>query len=650
LPFDAPTHGYEERRGYYEHQRLLTWIAVGLALVSIIGGVLYHLYYLRAGNTVTSLLPKDTVAYMRVISPDSVEESFHNLDLWQSSRPVRESMHAYERRIVSAMLLDIGINNALLQEFKKATHVMHLALLPAVQLSRRFPFDVVVFFEFQNHYIRDHLMGRIEPYFTGQGQDGGVDFFLKKTGASNYAMAAFERTLVVSWGSADVIRELLRRRDEGPSGSLNDVDGFRAAYEAGGHTAEFWSYFRADSLPRAALQQLRTATRGSPVAPWVEQLSHLFNIGDVEGIGFAVYSGHGEDHGRMRVYSSAAYSLKQLANQMGARPKRSLAVIPADAVLAVVTTVEKPAAFFESWRQSIVRLFGELNISQVLDLSVPAMNRFQAESGVVFSREVWPNLSKEIGVALLSREEDNSLGWLLVFQVQNVNRALKTVDKMLKHAFADRAGKFRRTRYDFSEDDEFHQIHRSDERKGVQGEWEQMGRVSVLCWSAVGRHLVFADDCDLVHRSRHAEALDETMDDNETLAATLKSLPQENTLLILARLPWIIAHYRKDWPMLKWVRSDFMLAAALTIHDDGLELVSNLSALPITFLAANPGVNAQSETNTEDPCKKLVASVCDNVQSIDLCEQWRAEVAQSQAQACQTGLRTMSSLTSDAVN
>ena len=115
LPMEIPISNTLKRRGTHEHQQLLNWIAVGLALVSIMSGVLYHLYYMRTGNSVTGLLPRDTVAYVRISSPDALEEAFHNLDLWQSSRPVRENMHAYERRCQQRVVLGVqgaGVSDA----------------------------------------------------------------------------------------------------------------------------------------------------------------------------------------------------------------------------------------------------------------------------------------------------------------------------------------------------------------------------------------------------------------------------------------------------------------------------------------------------------------------------------------------------------
>ena len=352
----------------------------------------------------------------------------------------------------------------------------------------------------------------------------------------------------------------------------------------------------------------------------------------------------------MRVHSIRGPALKQLSRQLGARTKKSLSVIPSDAVFAAITTVDKPSELFETWGQDIMRLLGEVNIIQITDLSMSALNRFQAESGILFSRELWPNLSREVGVALLRRDADDSLGWLWVVYVQNTERAIKTLDKLLTNIFVNGGGKYRRERYEFSRDDELNQVHRIIEQKSGPGQWGQVEKHSSLCWSVVGRHIVLADDCDLVHRAKHADAWDETLEDDESLARTLEAMPPENTALVVARLPWLFEHYAEQWSINKWVHSDFMFAAALTLQPDGIEVTSNLSALPVSFIAAYEKLKPASVADVDEPCRRLEASVCNSIVSADLCELWRADLVGSHAQACRTALRTMEWHKADVTN
>ena len=166
----------------------------------------------------------------------------------------------------------------------------------------------------------------------------------------------------------------------------------------------------------------------------------------------------------------------------------------------------------------------------------------------------------------------------------------------------------------------------------------------------VGRHIVLADDCDLVHRAKHADAWEETLEDDESLALTLEAMPQENTALVVARLPWLFERYAEQWSINKWVHSDFMFAAALTVHPDGIEVTSNLSVLPAGFIAANEKLKPANVADADEPCRRLEAAVCDSLVSADLCELWRADLVGSQAQACRTALRTMEWLKADVTN
>lgn len=631
-----------------DNNRLLISIALGLAAVSLVGGILYYLYYLRVGNRVTALLPRDTVAYVRVRWPGRLVDAFETLALWQTTRPVRDRMRGHEQQLTQALLLDIGINRGVLEQLKHSVREGHVALVATEQQpGALLPWDVLVFLELDSEPALEQLSSELKPFFAPAGEENGVEYGIRRVGTTAVSMATIDGILVLCLGSDTTMRDVLRAQERGPNRSLNDAPGFRMAFRGQAHDeTDIWAYIRHDHLVDAAIQNL--------LAPLLDEKQRLALVpyimglrdADVEGAGVAINLRGGVDAGRFGFYPGTTDAFADLEDQTGAHPKTTLSAIPPDAVLTVAGSLEDPLTLFAEWRGPVLGMLKALGFFGPEDNPDQGVNRLQAESGVYLTADVWPNLAREIAVAYLPVEGQTELSWLLVLRVHDAERALDVVSRIARHIFDDDEGSFDGT-HRFAYADGLHRITFTapPPPPGTYVEAEgsdEPEETEVLCWSDVGSLLVISPSCDGVRASRKAERLGTGLDADSDAAAALAHLPDETTLVFVARLRPVLERLTGRLSVLDLVSEDFVAAASIGVHADRLELSANVSALSLGFLWATGLLDAEP-TPQPDPCRELVQQVCGHVSDAD-CTEWIAKIAGSTTQACRTGLRTMKTL------
>ena len=618
-----------ERWNQREHHRLLLWIALGLAGVSVVGGLLYTLYYLRVGNRVTALLPRDTVAYVKVGSVAALEEAFLNLDLWETSRPVRERLRRAERRLVQAWLLDVGINLALLEEVQAALTSAHLAVVPAERMSpAELPYDVLFFLELRNAAVREKLLDRMAPFFQPAGDEGGVPFSIRRTGSSSVSMAEERDFVIICWGSDASLRDVLRRAQSGPSRSLDDAEAFRTAWRNAGRRSDVWAYIRHDDLIDLALGRLLGPMLSEPQRGAVQRHAHLLRHGGIEGVGLSIDVRGGIDLGRLGLYPAAGDDIEHFSDRVGVREKRTLASMPDDAVLAVAVTADDPGAIFSEWRGPVLDALSDLGAFGRLDDADSAVNHFQAASGVYFTKDIWPNLTHEAALAWLPRE-DGGLERLLVVAVNSVDRALDVVARIARHRYLDMPSEG--VRYEVAERDGFGVVLRSAAAEDAPEE--------MLCWTASGSKVLVAGTCGPIRRARAADEGGRTLDRLPAVSAALDALPGRNSALVIGRLRELLERSLGPRSALEIVSRDFVAAAALTVAPERIEVAANVSPLALSFLWLAGLLDRLETPADDDPCVSLVSAVCGAGGDRALCDGYRSQVSGSSRAACATALR-----------
>ncbi len=632
-----------DRHADAEHNRLLIWVAIGLAAVSIVGGMLYYVYYLRVGNAVTALLPRDTVAYVRVGPAARLQDAFTSLQMWQTTRPVRDRFNRHERRVLQRVLLDIGLSVGALQQLKSGLTNLHVAAItPEHQIAGRLPYDLLFFLEFRADADRTRLLDTIAPAFQQKFEEKGVEFYVRRVGMHTLSLSWFDDLVVLGWGSDGGMREVLRNRDQGPNRSLNDADGFRTAYRAHAHEpdTDIWAYVRHDqfvdlSLTRLLAPMLVEEQRRA-IMPYITRLREA----DVEGAGVAIKLRNGTDSGNFGFYPGTADGFAELAAQTGAHPMSTLSAIPGDALLTIAGTLDNPTALLSQWRGPLLRMLTDLGFFDSSDNPDSGINRLQAESGVYLTADVWPVFARELALAYLPTEGSDELTWLMVFRVHNTSRAMDVISRVAKHVYRDERGRYFQRRYPLGYDNALYRITAVKERPDGQGGMEIVSRREVLCWADTGSKVLLAPTCDPVERGRAAETYATGLDKRAEEA--LSGMPDRSTLLAVGRLRPLLERLTGDHAVLELLRDDFMVATSVAVHPDRVELTANVSALSLGFLWAT-GIYDTDAAPTSDPCKKLVGQVCGDDMTSANCLVWRAKVEGSSPQACRTGLRTIQS-------
>lgn len=645
VPHDVPVPLLiEDKRNANTQDRLMVWIAVGLAAVCIVGGLLYHLYYLRVGNEVTAMLPRETVAYVRIGQPARLQEAFANLSMWQTTRPVRERLHDHEQDLMEHVLLDIGVNATMLDQLKSGLGKLHIAALqPETSRKTGLPYDLLFFMEFDEPDARRDFLARVTRFFEPAGEAGGVPVLLRRLHSGSLTMANLDEMVILCLGSQTALRHVLENRERGPNRSLNDAPGFRAAYRANAHDSgrDLWAYVRHDQLVDISINRILAPLLVEEQRLALAPYSLLLKDSDLDGAGIAIDVAGGMDAGRIGFYASTGEAFEDVAEQTGNQPMGTLSAIPPGALMVFAGSLEDPTALFSTWRGPVLHMLRDLGFfgpGGELGLDI---NRLQAESGVYLESDVWPNLAKEMAIAYLPGDRPGDLTWLLAFRVHSTPRAMDVVSRLARHMYTEERGRTFRRRYPFRYEDGIYRIKEIKERPDGRGGMKVVRQGDVLCWTSIGQMVLVAPSCDTIDEAVWAESNDRGM--NIVAKTALQTLPETATIVLIGRLKDTLQRLLGPKKVFSLLSDDFIAAASFAIFPDRIELASNVSALSLGFLWTTAALDDGTDGGG-DPCRELVAHVCEQVGATsDECADYKTKVAGASPSSCSTGLRTMRS-------
>jgi len=647
--FEIPTSPIDQpiaasRMALREHNRLMTFMAVGLALASIIGGILHHLYYLRVGNHISSMLPRNTAAYVRMGKASVIEEGFQSLDVWKTSRPVRERVRSYEQKLLKTRLFDLGINYTFLQKLKGSLSELHFAVVPNDNPKK--PHDLMLFMTLMSDDAATAFVDRIRPYFFHSGDINSVPLYVRRAGKRSLSVAQWDKMVALCLGSSGGLQSVLLSRESGPSRSLNDEAGFRAAFRDRGRQGDIWTYMR----PAMALHTLLLQTLKPYFPP--AQRDTILNAAKIlgfhdllSGVGLEIDFKAGDEVSRIGLYPEASEALTDVAENVGTGQKRTLSAIPARAIGAAAISVADPPELFGKWYTSFVETGTQLGI-----FTLPSqvhLNRIQAESGVMLDRDIWSNFANELAFALVPRPDDNSLGWLAVIQVHRYKQALNAVARIAKYTFKDYEKGNTRVAYRWSVDEDLNQLVKVEQTRLLSGNYKDQREQTVLCWTASGTRVLLASDCGTLYWAREADSRGTGLDNHPDVKAAMENQGPRNTVLSVWSFEWLADQFLANWPGVELVDSDFRLVSGLNVLADRVELSFNISPLFGAFLWATSLFEQPAEDGDFDACQKLVEVICSDLSDEEACATWQTKVAGSGQQSCRTGLRTMSYLLDD---
>ena len=622
------------RRG--SQDRLLLWIAVGLAAVSLFGGIAYYLYYLQVGNPVTALLPRDTVAYIRVGPPKRLQQAFETLDQWTHTRPIRDQLHQHESRLIESLLLDVGVNTTALNTLKQDLSELHIAVLPGEEDPVDQPYDLLFFLEFEQKEAHQKHFERLLPYYGHAGDERGTPFYIRHIGTTTLTLTQFEPYILVGWGSDAAVRQVLRNREEGPSNTLDDATGFRMAFRAHAHETDLWAYVRYDQLASVLLDQVLPPFLGGRRWDALRPYLSVLHATDVEGTGFAINIRGGVDGGRFGFYSRQFDGFEELAQPASPHQKQTLSAIPRNAVLTIATSFEEPAEALPLWSAPASQI---LQMAGVLEGLGTNFNRAQAETSTYLTDDVFPNISRELTLALVPRN-DGSRTWLIAARVKNTRRALSVLERLLLPAFRGIAGP--NESIHFREGTELRQIERHTTAPDSEN---SPPKQSLACWTDIGSLILLSDGCDIVRAAVDAEINENGLIQEETVQRALGQVPEGSAVLVLAQLRTLLKDLSARPLLSELIGPDFMAAATVSVFSDRLEIDANLSGISLGFLYATTLLDGDTFLTEEStPCRRLVERVCGDTPDSERCQTWTAKVAGSSSQACRTSLRTMAAM------
>jgi hypothetical protein len=639
---------------------LVLWIAAGLSAVSIVGGMLYHLYYQRVGNEVTELLPRETVGYVRMVRPAQVLDGFQSLEMWATTRPVRDRLARHEQQLRTDFLLDFGVTRRVLAELSNGISAVHLAaVIPEHPTPGLPPYDFLLFLDLDSPADRTRLMESISPYFGPVEEDGGVEVLQRRMARGHLSLARLDDLVVLGYGSASALRGVFEAGDRGPSRSLNDSNGFRKAWRAHANEpgTDVWTYVRHEHLVDVALSHLLGPFLDEAQRHALAPYASVLRDAAIAGAGAGIHVGGGLDVGRLGFFATNSEGFARVAEQTGTRTMTTLRVIPSDAVLAVALTLDSPREIAAEWLGPMARLLASLTPPD--ERSSLGINEAQAKSGVFLAADVWPVLAGEIALARVPGVDD-TLSWLGAFRVNDQERALDVVSRIARFAFRDQVdsrfgasldysdGTYRMPRYvqrGPSPDTRGETDDTERETDDTEGDTDDtvpefVDTGEFLCWAAVDQVVVVSPTCSTVRAAVAAEASGQGMD--VFARAALSTLPEQATVVALARLREGLERMTGPRAIYDLLRPDFMVAAAGVITPDRLELTANVSALSLLFLWTSSMTLDGETPASPDSCRQLAKAVCAAVgPATQECSDWVVRVEGSSQQACQTGLRTV---------
>ena len=406
-------------------QRVLNWLAIGLAAVSIATGVLHWFHYRRVGNSVTALLPRDTIAYVRVGRLSAVRARLETLDAWTRTLPIRELIEKAEEDLLVGGLYNLNVTRHMLESLEAGLGSIH-----AAAVHNGGEQDYVFVLEFADRQLIDAVESRVFSAFEDAGEEGGVRLRKHKGGRPLWGALA-DGLAVFVVGHVDTLHSFLSARERSPNRSLNDDEGFRAAWATADHTADLFGYARGERAIQALVD------RAGPAVAALERPL---------GASVRVALTPGADRTQVGIYTATG-ALHALSEATGLDRKRTLSTVPSTARFAIALSVHSPGEIFDRLRElaldGVARLFG-LARSEIAG----GLNRAQAESGHLLSEEVWPRLAGEVALAMIPAGAKNApADWLLVLAARDPESLLETIVRLTESVLDVGAGSPQKTHY-----------------------------------------------------------------------------------------------------------------------------------------------------------------------------------------------------------
>jgi len=625
--------------------RLAVWIAIGLGLMSALGGIVYYMHYHRVGNRVTEILPRDTVAYVYAGQPLALEESVLSLNRWASSRPIRNQLTLRQQLFVRAKLLDMGLSSSALVDLKEGAREIHLAVLAdSSRAPTVSPYSTLIFLAFDNNDVRDQLIARIEPFFDHVGPESGVDIAVRRTAEGIVGLASFEEYVVLSLGGDAPIRQVLRNRKRGPNHSLNDDISFRDAYRARERQSYFWSYARYDHALSYGLSRWVYPYLTASQQQELNVHRHLFSPDLLAGLSFNARVTHGDEQAMIRLYPSPEADLTATARLMGEQKKRTLTAIPSDAVFAAALTVQEPNTLINTRSEPLLRAIKDLQFTDLAN-TLDTLVQHIEQSSIQVQTDIWDNLANEVALAWIPTPNQETPQPLVVIPVQETGKAHQTTLLLAKQVlrplpfFAGASPTIVDTKSG------------GHIRMGPQAPQADAALPSddshvLLCWRTHQGFWIAGRQCGVVERA--VQTIEEG-NGLSSLAPINDSLTEEQTtntgfiaLRPTALMRWLAPQQAS------FVRDDFWATASIHVTQDYISIASNISPVSI---ATHQAMQKETHTNSEhasndhaDPCKQLVSAVCDSLHDNSHCPEWTEKVRGTPTTACEAGLRTLQAL------
>ncbi len=409
-----------------------TTVAIGMLLVGIVTGVVYHRTWEGASTDPTRLLPASAQAYARVDRPWGALRDALALERWRDPMALELGLEA-EGFLAGRMTDQIaGIPLGTVRHILDAVDSLQLAVVPTPD-----GVGVLAFLHVEDAWERRRVLARLTPWTEPIDRQLGYDMrALSHPGellpwsepAVPIRMSAIDPHVVLSFGPEAALSDLIHAKVSGRSQPIRARDGFAPpAVRAPG---DLWAFFDPASTYDALVRRRGTAPED---VAWRRALL----VEGVRSMSARASMEAGREELELTARLSASGTLQSLPDLLQGESGALLGRAPADALLVADVALDDPLQSLAAWRDVTSRIRAELGDAAVA--GDPA-NRALASGLELLQRmdpEVLAGFAGEAMLALLPSQDLASLphathlgGWLVVARVEApraVERALEVV-------------------------------------------------------------------------------------------------------------------------------------------------------------------------------------------------------------------------------
>ncbi len=617
--------------------RLAVLVALSLAAASVAAGLMYTIDRLRVGNAITAVLPADTALYVHIRDLAKLEEAVTDLDLWETSRPIRERIQRTERRLVSSYLLDLGVGSRALAEYLAALSDAHVAIVPAERRAAGVaPYDVLVFLRFRDPAARDALIKRLEPYVEPAGVESGTPIGLLRRGdVLGVFVAVVEGHFTIAFGSDVTLRHALRASRGGIARSLDDLAAFRSAYRGAEKSDDVFAFAPASALAGlVAWSDPTTAVSG--LDPSRAVASTLVSSA-VTGIGLSSTLTGGLELGRATLVGRESTSFQRLADRLGTRTFRALDAVPKGIDGLVALSLDDSAALVAS--ASVTAPFGLAALVGLLDPA--ASDRVAALAERVLARaradRRYDNAATEVLLAAVP-QRGGSRSWLLVAHAPSVARVQALALDLAESAFASPMDDDGHVVYRYVETEPFHVLREVVVASDVAASGRAFDTRERVCWTVRDALLLVGGTCHVVAEAEDALEHDRGLSRDPVVRRLLDAGPERSSALVGLRLRTLLGRLGLPRRAVDVVDGGALALAMVQVRDDRIELTTNLSLAAASVLLLGWFVDAIEPPRGPSPCVTLETRLCETV-SAEACRAFRERARGLSRGACRTAMK-----------